>query len=389
MNIETFKSSPAGRLIRTKSDYWAFLPNPLPPGGLDKFSIKLVGILSEADRGIGALRSLGRLIPNSNLLVAPYIRKEAVQSSRIEGTQASLSDIFYYEASKEKPKHADVLEVLNYVRAMNYGLSRLKELPLSLRLIREIHSKLMEGVRGDKVRPGEFRNTQNWVGPAGCSLANATYVPPPVPEMIEVLGQWEKFLHASDSLAPLIKCALMHYQFEAIHPFLDGNGRVGRLLITLYLCEKGYLSYPILYLSDFFERYRNQYYDLLLEVSRVGNWNVWLEYFIRAVAEQSKIAEETGHKILDLQKKYRQQLQKKSVPIPVFRLLDMLFLNPFVSLTGISDYLKVTWPTAKAAVDRLVKVGIIKEISGRKRSRIYCAQELLDILTEDSISPKN
>lgn len=384
MDIEKFKNSPTGRLVRTKADHWAFIPNPLPPGGLDKFSTKLVGILSEADRGIGALRSLGKLIPNSNLLVAPYIRKEAVQSSRIEGTQASLSDIFYYEASKEKPKHADVLEVLNYVQAMNHGLSRLKELPLSLRLIREIHSKLMEGVRGDKTRPGEFRSTQNWVGPAGCSLANATYIPPPAPEMIEALGQWEKFLHANDSLAPLIKCALMHYQFEAIHPFLDGNGRVGRLLTTLYLCERDYLSYPILYLSDFFERYRNEYYDLLLEVSQVGNWDAWLEYFIRAVAEQSKVAEETGHKILDLQKKYRQQLQKESVPIPVFGLLDMLFLNPFVSLTGISDYLKITWPTAKGSVDRLVKLGILKEISGRKRSRIYCAQELLDILTEDS-----
>jgi len=384
MDIDKFKNSPTGRLVRTKADHWAFIPNPLPPGGLDKFSTKLLEILSEADRGIGALHSLGKLIPNSNLLVAPYIRKEAVQSSRIEGTQASLSDVFYYEASKEKPKHADVLEVLNYVRAMNHGLSRLRELPLSLRLIREIHSKLMEGVKGDKMRPGEFRSTQNWVGPAGCSLANATYIPPPAPEMIEALGQWEKFLHTNDSLVPLIKCALMHYQFEAIHPFLDGNGRVGRLLITLYLCEKDYLTYPILYLSDFFERYRNKYYDLLLEVSRAGNWHAWLEYFIRAVAEQSKVAEETAHKILDLQKKYRQQLQKESVPIAVFGLLDMLFLNPFVSLTGMSDYLKITWPTAKGSVDRLVKLGILKEISGRKRSRIYCAQELLDILTEDS-----
>ncbi len=178
MNIEKFKNNPTGRLVRTKADHWAFLPNPLPPRDLDNFSTKLLKILSEADRGIGALRSLGKLIPNSNLLVALYIRKEAVQSSRIEGTQASVSDIFYYEASKEKPKHADVLEVLNYVRAMNHGLSRLRELPLSLRLIREIHSKLMEGVKGDKMRPGEFRSTQNWVGPAGCSLANATYIPP-------------------------------------------------------------------------------------------------------------------------------------------------------------------------------------------------------------------
>ena len=183
MDIEKFKKSPTGRLIKTKANYRAFIPNPLPPAGLDKFSAEFVGILSEADRGIGALKSLGRLVPNPNLLVAPYVRKEAVQSSRIEGTQASLSDIFYYEASKEKPKHVDILEVLNYVSAMNYGLSRLKEFPLSLRLVREIHLKLMEGVRGEKMKIGEFRTTQNWIGPPGCSLASATYVPPPPPEM--------------------------------------------------------------------------------------------------------------------------------------------------------------------------------------------------------------
>jgi len=382
MDIEKFENSPTGQLIKTATNYWAYIPNPLPPAGLDKFSAEFVGILSEADRGIGALKSLSRLIPNPNLLVAPYVRKEAVQSSRIEGTQASLSDIFYYEASKEKPKNVDVLEVLNYVRAMNYGIPRLKELPLSLRLVKEIHMKLMEGVRGERMKPGEFRTTQNWIGPPGCSLANATYVPPPVPEMNEALGQWEKFLHSDDSIAPLIKCALMHYQFEAIHPFLDGNGRVGRLLITFYLYEKGYLEYPILYLSDFFERYRNEYYDFLLGVSQDGNWDTWLKYFIRGVAEQAKVAEETGHRILNLQKKYRLQLQKESVSTSVFQLLDMLFLNPFVSLPGISDYLEITWPTAKASVERLVKLGILKEVSGRKRGRIYCAEELLNIIAE-------
>jgi len=382
--MEKFKNSPAGRVIKTTTNYWAFVPNPLPPAGLDKFSAEFVKILSEADRRLGALQSLSRLIPNPNLLAAPYVRKEAVLSSRIEGTQASLSDIFYYEASKDKPKHADVLEVLNYVQAMNYGLDRIKKLPLSLRLVREIHSKLMEGVRGEKMKPGEFRSTQNWVGRPGCLLTDATYVPPPVLEMNEALGHWEKFLHADNSLTPLVRCALMHYQFEAIHPFLDGNGRVGRLLIAFYLCEKGYLDHPILYLSDFFERHRNEYYDLLLGVSRDGDWNAWLRYFVRGVAEQSKIAEETGHKILDLQKKYHRQLQKESAPTPVFGLLDMLFSNPFVSLPGISNYLKITWPTAKSAVDRLAKFGIVQEVSGRKRGRIYCAKELLDILAGDS-----
>ena len=380
MDVEKFKVSPSGHLVRTAGNLWAFVPNPLPPEGMDGFSAEIVGILSEADRGLGALKSLGRLIPNPNLLVAPYVRKEAVQSSRIEGTQASLADILYYEASREKPKHADVLEVLNYVRAMNHGLSRLNELPLSLRLVREIHGVLMRGVRGEEKRPGEFRDVQNWIGPAGCSMADATYVPPPASEMNEALIQWEKFIHDDDALVPLVKCALMHYQFEAIHPFLDGNGRVGRLLIAFYLCDRGYLEHPILYLSDFFEQHRGEYYSCLLGVSRDGNWDGWLKYFIRGVAEQSRVAEETAYKILDLQARYRGQLEDASVPASVFKLLDMLFQNPFVSVSGAGDYLKITWPTAMASVERLVKLGILTEISGRKRNRIYCARELLGAL---------
>lgn len=383
MDIEKFKNSPSGKVIKTKKDYWAFIPNPLPPEGLNTFSADFVNILSEADRGIGALKSLSKLIPNPNLLIAPFVRKEAVQSSRIEGTQASLTDIFYYEASKEKPKDSDVLEVLNYVKAMNYGFSRIGKLPLSLRLIKEIHQKLMKGVRGGTLSPGEFRTTQNWIGPPGCSLNDATYVPPPVNEMNKLLNQLEKFLYTEDPIAPLVKCALIHYQFEAIHPFLDGNGRVGRLLITFYLYHRGFLYYPILYLSDFFERHRDEYYDLLLGVSQSGNWKKWLKYFVRGVAEQSKAAEETGHNILNLQKNYRQLLQTESVPTPVFKLLDMLFVNPIVSLNGVSEFLKVTWPTAKASVEQLIKLGILKEISGRKRNRIYCAKELLNIIAKD------
>lgn len=383
MNIEKFINSPSGKLIKTKAGYWAFIPNPLPPEGLNTFSADFVNVLSEADRGVGALKSLSKLIPNPNLLVAPFIRKEAVQSSKIEGTQASLTDIFYYEASKEKPKYSDVLEVLNYIKAMNYGFSRLKELPLSLRLIREIHSNLMEGVRGGVMDPGEFRTSQNWIGPTGCSLNDTTYVPPPIEEMNDLLNQLEKFFYSEDNLAPLIKCALIHYQFEAIHPFLDGNGRVGRLLIAFYLYERGFLYFPILYLSDFFERNRTDYYNLLLGVSESGNWQEWLKYFIRGVAEQSKLAEETGHNILNLQKDYKMLLQTESVPTPVFKLLDMLFINPFVSLNGISEFLKVTWPTAKASVEQLIRLGILKEISGRKRNRIYCAEKLLNLIAKD------
>ncbi|MBI5361430.1 MAG: Fic family protein [Planctomycetes bacterium] len=383
MDIEKFINSTSGKLVKTPADYWTFVPNPLPPNGLDRFSSDLVEILSEADRNIGALRSLSKLIPNPNLLVTPYIRKEAVQSSRIEGTRASLSDIYYDEISKSKPQNTDILEVLNYVKAMDYGLSRLKELPLSLRLVREIHLKLMEGVRGEIMHPGEFRSSQNWIGRPGSSLADATYIPPAVMEMNESLGQWEKFIHANDKIPPLIKCALMHYQFEAIHPFLDGNGRIGRLMITFYLCEKGLLEFPILYISSYFEKHRNEYYDLLLGVSRDGNWDAWLKYFIRGVAEQAKTAEETGHKILNLQKKYRQKLEEISLTTHAFHVLDMLFLNPYVSLPGISEHLKIAWPTAKASVERLMQLGILEEISNRKRNRIYCAKELLNMLTTE------
>ena len=235
MNPEEFSGTSSGKVIRTPNGYWAFVPYPLPPR-ID-YDPETVRLLSDADRGLGNLAGIGQLLPNPHLLIAPYIRREAVLSSRIEGTQASLSDLLYFEAAEEEPPRApDVREVRNYVQAMEYGLKRLERLPLSLRLVREIHARLMRGVRGQEKRPGEFRDRQNWIGPPGCSLPEAAFVPPPVPEMTEALGAWEKFLHEAKDIPPLIQCSLMHYQFEALHPFLDGNGRVGRLLITFFLC---------------------------------------------------------------------------------------------------------------------------------------------------------
>ncbi|MGH7372019.1 MAG: Fic family protein, partial [Candidatus Methylomirabilales bacterium] len=248
MDPAEFSGSPSGKVVRTPQGYWAFVPNPLPPP--IQYDPETVGLLSDADRGLGHLAGIGQLLPNPHLLIAPYIRREAVLSSRIEGTQASLSDLLYFEAAEEEPPRApDVQEVQNYVRAMEYGLKQLKKLPLSLRLVREIHAILMGGVRGEQRRPGEFRQTQNWIGPPGCSLVEATFVPPPVSEMNDALGAWEKFLHEVKDIPPLVQCAVLHYQFEAIHPFLDGNGRAGRLLITFFLCERGYLPQPLLYLS--------------------------------------------------------------------------------------------------------------------------------------------
>lgn len=289
MSPADFTDEKNGRLIKTQRDYWAFLPNPLPPQLT--LSWDLVNQLSEADRALSELAGTARTLPNPHLLIGPFIRREAILSSRIEGTQASLSDLLVFEASGSvDPKAPDAQEVANYVKAMEYGLVRLKQFPLSLRFIREVHEHLMHDVRGEHLIPGEFRRSQNWIGPDRCTLMDATYVPPPVEEMEHALGQFEAYLHAPSSVPLLIRLAAIHYQFEAIHPFLDGNGRIGRLIITLLLCQEGALPEPLLYLSAYFERYRNDYYRLLLAVSQSGKWIDWISFFLRGVAEQSRDA---------------------------------------------------------------------------------------------------
>lgn len=376
MNPVEFQSSPSGKVIRTLEGYWAFVPHPLPPP--IAYDPETVGLLSEADRGLGNLAGIGQLLPNPHLLISPYIRREAVLSSRIEGTQASLSDLLYFEAAEEEPPRApDVREVQNYVRAMEYGLQRLNKLPLSLRLVREIHARLMHGVRGEEKRPGEFREIQNWIGPPGCSLAEATFVPPPVPEMMQALGAWEKFLHEARDIPPLIQCALMHYQFEVIHPFVDGNGRVGRLLITFFLCERGHLPQPFLYLSAFFERYRDEYYARLLEVSRTGDWIGWIRFFLRGLAAQAADALTNAQRILALQQRYRTELHKRKAGPTTLAVVDELFRNPYVTTTRLAERLGVSFPTVQTAIDRLVHAKILREVTGRQRNRIYCAEELL------------
>lgn len=376
LDPKDFKESTVGRCLKTPQGYWAFIPNALPPEL--SYTLELTGLLSEADRALGQLAGVGRLLPNPHLLVAPYIRREAVLSSRIEGTQASLGDLFFFEAAPaEPPRTPDVREVYNYVRALEYGLVKLKDLPLSLRLVREIHARLMEGVRGAHATPGEFRRTQNWIGPPGCTLEGATFVPPPVREMEEALGAWEKYLYSEPVEPPLVLCALMHYQFEAIHPFVDGNGRVGRLLITFFLCERGYLPQPLLYLSAFFERYRDEYYRRLLAVSQEGDWPGWIAFFLRGVSQQAADAVETAQRILDLQSAYRHRIQGRRSPGPTLRILDDLFVNPYVTITAAQRKCRVNFHTAQAAIDLLIEANILREVTGRQRNRIYCAEELL------------
>lgn len=364
-------------MTRSSDGYWAFLPNPLPP--TLEWDAHLVSLLSRADIALGTLSGLGNTLPNPHLLIYPFIRREAVLSSRIEGTRSSLSDLLLFEATKVE-KQSDVKEVGNYVRALEHGLRRLNELPPILPFIRELHSILMEGVRGEDATPGEFRQSQNWIGAPGSSLAESTYVPPPVPEMLECLDQLEKFLHAETDLPPLVQVALAHYQFEAIHPFLDGNGRVGRLLVTLLLCQRNVLSRPLLYLSAFFERHRREYYNLLLNVSREGAWRQWLEFFLNAVAEQSSDSVSRSRQLLELQHKYSQVVRERRLPPTAGLLVELILMKPVLNARGAQEFLKVSFPAAQKALNALTEEGILTEVTGGRRNKVYAANEILQVL---------
>ena len=392
MNQEDFKNSAAGRCIRTigKPAYWAYVPYSLP--AKIEMDWELTNLLSRTDIKLGELSGAGQLLPNPHLLIRPFIRREAVMSSRIENTQSGLDDLFLFEADEtEPPLVSDVKEVVNYVRAMEHGIKRLQELPISSRLICEIHGILMQGARGEHATPGEMRTSQNWIGSPGCMLIDATYVPPPVPEMKACFSDLEKYIHLDAKIPALIQCALVHYQFEAIHPFLDGNGRIGRLLITFMLLEKRLLSQPLLYLSDFFEQHRNEYYELLLNVSQKGNWKGWLTFFLNGVRQQSEDALSTIQKLLALQNRYRELAIGRKVPKVVNRLIDYLFANPYISVSELAKTWKMPFPTVQRGVDYLIEKDTLVEITGQRRNRLFVAHEIFNtIMTErtKSLNPK-
>ena len=385
MNPEAFKNSTAGKCIRTitRPPYWAYVPNPLPPKIVVDW--ELVNLLSKANGKLEELSSAGQLMPNVHPLIKPLlIRREAVTSSRIENTQSGLEDLFFFEADQTEPSLAsDVKEVLNYVRALEHGIERLRELPISSRLICEIHGILMKEVRGEHATPGSMRTSQNWIGSPGCTLMDATYVPPPVPEMKQCFSDLERYIHSNPQEPALIQCALVHYQFEAIHPFVDGNGRIGRLVIMFMLLEKKLLSQPLLYLSDFFEQHRDEYYRLLLNVSQKGDWKAWITFFLNGVRQQSEDALLTIQKLLDLQSKYRALTTGRRVPKVVNRLIDYLFASPVISISALSKAWEVPFPTVQRGVDYLIEKGILKEITGGKRNRLFVADEIFNtIMTE-------
>ena len=348
MHPDDFSNSTWGKCIRSiyQPAYWAYVPNPLPPK--IEADWELFCLLSRAEYKLEELSNAGKLLPDVHRLIGPLlIRREAVTSSRIENTHSGLEDLFLFEANESEPSPmSDVKEVINYVRAMEHGIKRLESLPISSRLICEVHGILMEDVRGEYATPGDMRRSQNWIGSPGCTLVDATYVPPPIPEMKECFSDLEKYINSDAREPSLIQCALVHYQFEAIHPFLDGNGRIGRLLITFMLLEKKLLSQPLLYLSDFFEQYRDEYYRLLLNVSQKGDWKAWLTFFLNGVRQQSEDVIATIQKLLDLQKQYREVSTGQRVPKAVNRLLDCLFASPIISISELSKTWKMPFPTA-------------------------------------------
>ncbi len=362
----TYETQPTG--------YRAFIPAPLPPADL-AIRGELQRALSAADTAVGRLDGSVQTLPNPDLFVLMYVRKEAVLSSQIEGTQSSLHDLLAAEAEAlGKDRIArDVDEVVNYVKAMRYGLERLKTLPMSVRLIREIHRELMQGTRGGHLTPGELRSSQNWIGPAGVGLNDAAFIPPPPQEVGPALSTLERYLHEDDGLPFLVRVGLAHAQFETIHPFLDGNGRVGRLLITLLLCEHGTLAQPVLYLSIYLKRNRAEYYERLQAVRDAGDWEGWLAFFLRGVAEVSGEARETARRIIALREGHRALVTERlgRGAATAHRALESLYAKPIVSVQELAARLTLTKAAANDVVNRLTELELLREITGHKRNRRF------------------
>lgn len=374
----------SGRYIALPGGGRAFVPPPLPPKL--EWTPELLAKATEAAHALGLLSGHGAGMPNPHLLLRPFIRKEAVLSSKIEGTQATISELFAAEAGAPIERAPDdVKEVRNYVVALEDGVKRLDKIPLSLRLVRDLHRMLMSGVRGNEADPGEFRRIQNWIG--GRTAATARYVPPPPNELPACLDAWEKYLHSRD-LPPLIQAALIHYQFEAIHPFIDGNGRVGRLLITLFLIERRVLPSPLLYLSAFFEAKRDDYYDLLTGVSERSEWHPWIVYFLEGVINQSKDALARVERVNRLREEWNRSLTTR-LSSNIMQLLDRLMANPFITVKGAEKDLGVAFTTAQRAIDVLVERKILVQTDDAKRGRVYVAKRLLDILDEPAIRTRH
>ncbi len=391
MKRDDFTADRAAHLVLVREHeppYWAFVPPSLPPepGTLDWSDVRLRRALSDADHGMGELAGLGRAIPNPHLLIAPFVRREAVLSSRIEGTRAGIQEVYAYESGQlplpgmEADEVADIREVTNYVRALEFGLERMAEgQRVGLWLVRELHRLLMDGVRGERQHPGQFRTIQNFVG-KGESIEEATFVPPPPLQMRQCLDLWERYVTVEDEEAPLVRLALIHYQFEAIHPFQDGNGRIGRLLISLLLVAWDLLPLPLLYLSAFFEANRETYYRRLQEVSQRGAWQPWVTFFLHGVAEQARDAVRRARELQDLRERWRAALVAENAASSVVALTEWLFDTPIISAPKAQGLLGVTHRTASLAIQRLEDAGLLVRLEDTSHPRRYAAREILRVL---------
>lgn len=375
-------SKPNGTFFLNKNGKETFLPNMLPPAV--SYPIQLVSLISEAGMNIGKLAGIGKLLPNPHVLIGPYLRQEAVLSSRIEGTEASISDLFFYEAVGKESVDAvfkRVREVRNYVAALNAGLRAVETgQPIDMSLLKKLHRILLTGVRGQDRNPGEFRSVQNWIGKTG-KIQDATYVPPPPENLEKLLGNFAEFLsNPPNDMPVLVQCAVMHYQFEAVHPFADGNGRIGRLLITLLLCQKKVLPQPLLYPSAYFERNKTDYYSRLLSVSQRSEWEEWIAFFLNGVAAQAQEAIQNVERLLALKEHYDDVLRKSEATKNTHLLKDILFSNPYTTVKNATEYLNVSFVTAQKTIGILVDNGILEELSKQKRNRVFVAKGILHVL---------
>ncbi len=369
--------------LKGDKQYKSYLPKPLPPNPPIFLNEDIIRLLVKANRSIGVLNGLSKQVPNVDLFVSMYVRKEALLSSQIEGTQATLDDIL--DPDIEDNMNQDISDVIQYIKATKFAKERLKELPLCNRLIQEIHEVLLEDMRGGEKYPGEFRRTQNWIGPAGSNLNNARYVPPNKEDMLEGMSDLEKFINNEDSMDPLMKIALIHYQFETIHPFLDGNGRIGRLLINLYLVEKGLLSQETLYISYYLKRHRVEYYDRLMEVRLKGNFEQWVKFFLEALYESAEDAIRTIEKLIILHDVNFQRIKdSKTTSRNVMRLFSYLEESPIIDINKTSAALSVSFNTVSKAVKILMELGILIKVDKAIRGRVFSYEEYIEILRKDT-----
>ena len=376
----------AGRLVSNLSgeaEYKSFYPTPLSNISIE-MDEEMVSLLLTANKHLVTLENIVSQIPSIQLFVSMYVRKEALMSSQIEGTQTTLEDVLDPNVSENANR--DISDVINYIKATEYSIDRLKALPLCNRLIKETHAVLMQNVRGQEKNPGEFRQSQNWIGGQGCTLKNARYIPPNVLDMQECISDLEKYINADDTLDYLVRAALIHYQFETIHPFLDGNGRVGRLLITLFLMEKKVLSSPALYISYFLKKNRIEYYDRMTEIRTKGNYEQWIKFFLRAVAESAEDANKTILQLKALhEKNFALVSQSLKRPANALRLLEYLERNPIIDVTKTSTALELTFNTVSNTVNRLIELGILASTTTANRNRTFAYTDYLDILRDGTL----